>query len=159
MSRFTINEVLYADDVWESETLDLYCLKSTIMKSTVVENIDAYIAGFPKDVQALLEEVRAAIRKAAPEATEAIKYAMPTFVLNGNLVHFGAYKRHISVYPVPTGDAVFDKLLAPYETSGKGTVQFPLDQPMPVALIEKIVQYQVKRNKEIHKTKAINKPR
>jgi len=153
MSRFTINEVLYADDVWESETLDLYCLKSIIMKSTVVENIDAYIEGFPEAVQTALQEVRAAIKKAAPEATEAIKYAMPTFVLNGNLVHFAAYKRHISVYPVPTGDATFDKLLAPYETSGKGTVQFPLDQPMPVALIEKIVQYQVKRNKEKAKKK------
>ena len=123
------------------------------MKSTVVENIDAYIEGFPEAVQTALQEVRAAIKKAAPEATEAIKYAMPTFVLNGNLVHFAAYKHHISIYPVPTGDATFDKLMAPYETSGKGTVQFPLDQPMPVALIEKIVQYQVRRNKEKAKAK------
>lgn len=104
-------------------------------------------------MQTALEQVRAAIKKAAPEATEAIKYAMPTFVLNGNLVHFAAYKHHIGFYPVPTGDATFDKLLAPYETSGKGTVQFPLDQPMPVALIGKIERYQVKRNKEKEKKK------
>lgn len=123
------------------------------MKSTVAENIDAYIAGFPEAVQTALEQVRAAIKKAAPDAKEAIKYAMPTFVLNGNLVHFAAYKHHISVYPVPTGDAEFDKLLAPYATSGKGTVQFPLDEPMPLALIGKIVAYQVKRHKEKAKKK------
>ena len=118
------------------------------MKSTVAENIDAYIAGFPEEVQTALEQVRAAIKKAAPEATETIKYAMPTFILNGNLVHFAAYKTHIGLYPVPTGVEAFDKMLAPYQTSGKGTVQFPLDKPMPVALIGKIVQYQVKRNME-----------
>lgn len=118
------------------------------MKSTVAENIDAYIAGFPQEVQTALEQVRAAVKKAAPDATETIKYAMPTFMLNGNLVHFAAYKTHIGLYPVPTGDEAFDKMLAPYKTSGKGTVQFPLDQPMPVALISKIVQYQVKRNME-----------
>lgn len=118
------------------------------MKSTVAENIDAYIAGFPQEVQTALEQVRAAIKKAAPEATETIKYAMPTFMLNGNLVHFAAYKKHIGLYPAPTGDEAFDKMLAPYQTSGKGTVQFPLDEPMPVALIGKIVQYQVKRNME-----------
>lgn len=123
------------------------------MKSIVAENIDAYIAGFPMDVQEALEEVRAAVKRAAPEATEAIKYAMPTFVLNGNLVHFAAYKKHIGLYPVPTGDAEFDKLLAPYETSGKGTVQFPLGKPMPAALIEKIVEYLVKRNEEKGKKK------
>lgn len=118
------------------------------MKSTVAENIDAYIAGFPQEVQTALEQVRAAVKKAAPEATETIKYAMPTFMLNGNLVHFAAYKKHIGLYPAPTGDEAFDKMLAPYQTSGKGTVQFPLDEPMPVALIGKIVQYQVKRNME-----------
>lgn len=124
------------------------------MKSTVAENIDAYIASFPKEVQTALEQVRAAIKKAAPEATEAIKYAMPTFVLNGNLVHFAAYKKHIGLYPVPTGDPEFDRLLAPYETSGKGTVQFPLDEPMPVEVIKKIVEYQVKRDKEKAKKKG-----
>lgn len=118
------------------------------MKSTVAENIDAYIAGFPQEVQTALEQVRAAVKKAAPEATETIKYAMPTFMLNGNLVHFAAYKKHIGLYPAPTGDEAFDKMLAPYQTSGRGTVQFPIDEPMPVALIGKIVQYQVKRNME-----------
>lgn len=116
------------------------------MKSTVAENIDAYIAGFPKEVQTSLEQVRAAVKQASPEATETIKYTMPTFMLNGNLVHFAAHKKHIGFYPVPTGDETFDKMLAPYQTSGKGTVQFPLDEPMPVALIIKIVRYQVKRN-------------
>jgi uncharacterized protein YdhG (YjbR/CyaY superfamily) len=123
------------------------------MKTTVAENINAYIAGFPEPIQTALKQVRAAVKKAAPEAKEAIKYAMPTFVLNGNLVHFAAYKSHIGFYPAPTGDPAFDKLLAPYQTSGKGTVQFPLEQPMPVALIEKIVQYQVKRNMEKAKKK------
>lgn len=123
------------------------------MKTIAAGNIDAYIAGFPEPVQTALEQVRVAIKRAAPEAREAIKYAMPTFVLNGNLVHFAAYKHHIGFYPVPTGDPTFDKLLAPYETSGKGTVQFPLDQPMPVALIGKIVRYQVKRNMEKAKAK------
>lgn len=104
-------------------------------------------------VQTALEQVRAAVKKAAPEATETIKYAMPTFMLNGNLVHFAAYKKHIGLYPAPTGDEAFDKMLAPYQTSGKGTVQFPLDEPMPVALIGKIVQYQVKRNMEKLKAK------
>lgn len=108
--------------------------------------IDEYIAGFPPDVQAILQKIRAIVREAAPEATEAIKYAMPTFVLNGNLVHFAAFKHHIGFYPVPSGIEKFKKELSAYK-GAKGSVQFPLDEPMPYALIEKIVKFRVKENK------------
>jgi len=110
-----------------------------------VEDIDSYIAGFPEDIRERLEQVRATIRKAAPQAEEAIKYAMPTFVLNGNLVHFAAFKNHIGFYPAPTGMAAFKKDLAPYHT-GKGSVQFPLDKPVPLSLITKIVKMRVQEN-------------
>jgi len=110
-----------------------------------VEDIDSYIAGFPEDIRERLEQVRATIRKAAPQAEEAIKYAMPTFVLNGNLVHFAAFKNHIGFYPAPTGMAAFKKDLAPYHT-GKGSVQFPLDKPVPLSLITKIVKMRVEEN-------------
>src|SRR5687768_8614532 len=115
------------------------------MKSTHAENIDAYIAEFPKDTQKILKELRATIKKAAPKAEEAIKYAIPTFVLNGNLVHFAAYKTHIGFYPAPMGIEAFKKETAPYE-AGKGTLQFPLDKPIPLALVTKIVKYRVKEN-------------
>jgi uncharacterized protein YdhG (YjbR/CyaY superfamily) len=107
--------------------------------------IDEYIAGFPPDVQEILQKIRATIRKAAPQAEEAIKYQMPTFVLHGNLVHFAAFKNHIGFYPVPTGIETFKKELAAYE-GGKGSVQFPLDQPIPYGLISKIVKFRVKEN-------------
>jgi len=115
-------------------------------------DIDTYIAEFPEDVQARLQEVRATIRKAAPEATEAIKYAIPTFVLKGNVVHFAAFKSHIGFYPAPTGIKAFEKELSVYK-QGKGSVQFPLDQPMPLALITRIVEYRVKQNTEKEKEK------
>ena len=111
------------------------------------ENIDAYIAGFPKDIQQKLQDVRATIQKAAPKATEAIKYAIPTFVLNGNLVHFAAFKNHIGFYPASTGIAEFKKELSAYET-GKGSVQFPLDKPLPLKLIATIVKFRVAQNLE-----------
>ncbi len=107
--------------------------------------IDDYIAGFPKDVQSILQKIRATVRKAAPEAEEAIKYDIPTFVLHGNLVHFAAYKNHIGFYPAPSGTEKFKKELSPYR-SGKGSVQFPLDEPMPYDLITKIVQFRVKES-------------
>jgi uncharacterized protein YdhG (YjbR/CyaY superfamily) len=113
----------------------------------IAPDIDAYIADFPEDIQARLQEVRATIRKAAPAATEAIKYAIPTFVLNGNLVHFAAFQNHIGFYPTPSGIEEFDKELSVYK-QGKGSVQFPLDQPMPLALIKRIVEYRVKQNTE-----------
>ena len=108
-------------------------------------NIDQYIAGFPKDVRVILEKIRVTIKKAAPEAEEAIKYQIPTFTLKGNLVHFGAYKKHIGFYPAPTGIEEFKKELSVYE-SGKGSVQFPLDKPIPFGLISKIVKFRIKKN-------------
>ncbi len=112
---------------------------------TAPKTIDEYIAGFPPDVQAILQKVRTTIRKAAPGAEEAIKYRMPTFVLNGNLVHFAAFKNHIGFYPVPTGIEAFKKELSVYE-QGRGSVQFPLDKPIPYALISRIVKFRVKEN-------------
>jgi uncharacterized protein YdhG (YjbR/CyaY superfamily) len=109
------------------------------------ETIDAYIAGFPKDVQSILQKVRTTIRKAAPEAEEAIKYRMPTFTLKGNLVHFAAFKSHIGFYPTPTGTEKFKRELSVYE-GAKGSVRFPLDRPIPFALISRIVKFRVKEN-------------
>ena len=114
-------------------------------KSTKPATIDDYIAGFPPDVQAILQKIRATIRKAAPQAEETISYQMPTFTLHGNLVHFAAFKSHIGFYPVPTGIEAFKKELSAYP-SGKGSVQFPLDQPIPYGLISKIVKFRVKEN-------------
>ncbi len=114
-------------------------------KQTAPANIDEYIATFPKDIQAKLQKIRATIKKAAPKAEEAIKYQIPTFTLNGNLVHFAAYKNHIGFYPAPSGIEAFKKELAPYE-SGKGTLKFPLDEPIPYGLITKVVKYRVKKN-------------
>lgn len=109
--------------------------------------IDEYIAGFPPDVQAILQQVRATIRAAAPGAEEAIKYQLPTFVLKGNLVHFGAFKEHIGFYPTPTGTERFREELSAYK-GAKGSVRFPLDRPIPYDLIRRIVEFRVKENLE-----------
>ena len=109
--------------------------------------IDQYIASQPPDVGALLEKLRSTIWKAAPDAEETINYGIPTFTLHGNLVHFAAFKNHIGFYPAPTGMEAFKKDLAPYK-QGKGSVQFPLDQPMPLDLISKIVKFRVAMTKE-----------
>lgn len=109
------------------------------------QSIDEYIASFPKETQEILEQVRATIQKAAPEATEAIRYAIPTFILNGNLVHFAAFKNHIGFYAAPTGNEAFKEELSVYK-GGKGSVQFPIDQPMPLELITRIVQFRVQEN-------------
>lgn len=114
-------------------------------KSTAPRDMDAYIAGFPKDVQAILERIRRTIRKAAPDAEEKISYQMPTFFLKGNLIHFAAYKKHIGLYPAPRGLARFKKELSAYE-GGKGSVRFPLNKPIPFALISKIVKFRVEDN-------------
>ncbi len=118
----------------------------------VPQSIDEYIAGFPPDVQKILEKVRATIRNAAPDAQEKISYKMPTFTLNGNLVYFAAFKNHIGFYPIPTGIKKFEKELSVYE-QGKGSVQFPLDKPIPYDLITKIVKFRVKENLEKAKRK------
>jgi uncharacterized protein YdhG (YjbR/CyaY superfamily) len=110
-------------------------------------HVDAYIAGFPEDVQTILEQIRAAVKEAAPEATETIKYAIPAYTLKGNLVYFAAFKNHIGFYAAPTGNEAFKKDLSAYKT-GKGSIQFPLDKPMPLSLIAKIVKFRVKENLE-----------
>ena len=109
---------------------------------TQPENIDDYIARFPRDVQRVLQGVRRAIRAAAPGADEAIKYGVPTFVLNGNLVHFAGFKQHIGFYPTPSGITKFKQELSSYP-SAKGSVQFPQDEPMPLDLIARIVKFRV----------------
>ena len=112
---------------------------------TSSKTIDDYIADFPPAVQEILQTIRATVREAAPEATEAISYQMPTFKLHGNLVHFAGYKNHIGFYPVPTGIEAFKEELSVYK-QGKGSVQFPLDQPMPYDLIRRIVAFRVAEN-------------
>jgi uncharacterized protein YdhG (YjbR/CyaY superfamily) len=122
------------------------------MEKSPAKNIDEYIATFPSDIQKMLQDMRATIQKAAPQAEEAIKYAIPTFVLNGNLVHFAAFKNHIGFYPAPQGLAEFKDELSKFKGS-KGTVQFPLDKPLPLSLVTKIVKFRVKTNSEKGKKK------
>ncbi len=110
------------------------------MKSAT--SIDDYIQGFPKATQKHLQQMRRTIRSAAPEATEAIKYGIPTFVLNGNLVHFGGFEHHVSFFPTSAPVKVFRRELSRYELS-KGTIRFPLDRPLPLTLIRRIVQFRV----------------
>lgn len=116
------------------------------MKTTFT-TIDAYIATFPADIQKLLTSMRTTIQKAAPDAEEAIKYGIPTFVLNGNLVHFAAFKHHIGFYPGAQGIADFKKELSQYK-GAKGSVQFPFGEPLPLALVTRIVKYRVAQNKK-----------
>jgi uncharacterized protein YdhG (YjbR/CyaY superfamily) len=112
------------------------------------QTIDEYIGGFPAEVQEILEKIRQTIHNAAPEAGETISYQMPTFKMKGNLVHFAAFKNHIGFYPTPSGTEAFQKELAPYK-GGKGSIRFPLDQPIPYSLIERIVKFRVKEQKEM----------
>lgn len=111
------------------------------------KTIDEYIADFPNDVQDILEKIRAIIRETAPDAQETINYGIPTFTLHGNLVHFAAFKRHIGFYPTPSAMEKFKNALAGY-AQAKGSVQFPLDSPMPFDLISQIVSFRVKENME-----------
>ncbi len=112
-------------------------------KRPKINAIDAYIAGFPDDIQKILQRVRRTIRDTAPQATETISYAIPTFDLHGkHLVHFAGYKHHIGFYPTSSGIAAFQKDIAQYKNS-KGAVQFPIDKPIPWALIKKIVAFRV----------------
>lgn len=108
--------------------------------------IDAYIEAQPAEVQPRLRALRALIQEEAPEATERMAYGLPTFYLNGNLVHFGGFSRHIGLYPTPSGVTAFDAELAPYKRS-KGAVQLPLDEPMPEQLIRRIVRHRVEENR------------
>lgn len=115
-------------------------------KRSTAGSIDEYIAGFPPATQEVLQELRALIRVAAPDATETISYAIPTFDLGGrHLVHFAGYEKHIGFYPVPSGIEAFKEELKPYR-SGKGSAQFPLGQSLPTDLIRRIVEFRVEEN-------------
>jgi uncharacterized protein YdhG (YjbR/CyaY superfamily) len=107
--------------------------------------IDDYIDSFPEETRRLLEQMRSTIRKSAPQADEKISYQIPTYYYNGNLVHFAAFKNHIGFFPTPGAIKAFEKELKPYKTS-KGTIQFPLTDPLPLKLIERIVKFRVEEN-------------
>lgn len=130
------------------------------MTTTKFKNTDEYIASFPPDVQDVLEQVRQTIKKAAPDAEEGISYNMPAFKFHGVLTYFAGYAKHIGVYATPAGNAAFQKELSGYKT-GKGSIQFPLDQPMPLDLITRIIEFKVSENLQkanIKKNDSKNKP-
>lgn len=114
---------------------------------TKIKDVDSYIAAFPEDVQIILEQVRNAIKSSAPKAEEVISYNMPAFKFHGILVYIAAFKNHIGFYALPSGHKAFEKELSVYK-QGKGSVQFPLEKPMPLALIKKMVKFRVKENLE-----------
>ena len=122
------------------------------MPSKPAANIDEYIAQYDADIQAILSQMRVIIQKAAPKATEDIKWGMPTFVQHGNLVHFAAHKHHMGFYPAPSALKAFEKDLSKF-TYSKGAVQFPYSDKLPVALITKMVKYRVKENEAKAKAK------
>ena len=109
------------------------------------KDINEYIAGFTPEIQKLLEQVRQTVQKTAPDAKETISYDMPAFKLNGNLVYFAAFTKHIGFYALPSGNEAFQKELSNYKT-GKGSIQFPFDKPLPLDLIAKIVKFRVEEN-------------
>jgi uncharacterized protein YdhG (YjbR/CyaY superfamily) len=111
------------------------------------KNIDEYIAGFPENIQDILQNLRRVIHEAAPEAQETISYGMPAFRQNGILVYFAAFKDHVGFFPTSSGVSAFTRELAAYDTA-KGTVRFPLDKPLPVNLIKKIVKFRVQENRD-----------
>lgn len=119
-------------------------------------SIDEYIAQFPSDLQEILSKIRQVIQEAAPQATEKISYQMPTFVLYGNLVHFAVHKSHIGFYPAPTGIEAFQEELTQYK-GAKGSVQFPLNQPMPYELISRIVKFRAAENVKLAEAKGKKK--
>ena len=112
---------------------------------TEYKNVDEYIAAFDPEVQTILQKIREIVKELVPEATEKISYQMPTFYLNGNLVHFAAFKKHIGFYPTPNGIEAFQEELSKYK-GAKGSVQFPLNQPIPYDLIRKIVLYRLEES-------------
>lgn len=124
-------------------------------ETVIAGSIDEYVAAYPMPVRELLQKLRVTIKKAAPAAVEAIRYGIPTFILHGNLVHFGGYKNHIGFYPAPSGIDAFKKELSVFEGS-KGTIRFPIDKPLPLSLITKIVKYRVQVNLEKSNAKKAN---
>jgi uncharacterized protein YdhG (YjbR/CyaY superfamily) len=151
-----IGEIIAVVTVPESA---LHPLEENKMRTnqTAPQDIDDYIASFPQNVQEILKKIRLTIKKAAPAAEETISYKIPTFTLNGTyLIYFAAYKKHVSLYPAPIGQAEFQAELSAYE-SGKGTAKFPLDKPIPYDLISKIVRFRVKENLARAEAKGKNK--
>jgi uncharacterized protein YdhG (YjbR/CyaY superfamily) len=126
------------------------------MQTIKLTTIDDYIAGFPENIRLILEEIRQTIRQEAPNAEEAIKYGMPTFIYKGNLVYFAAFKNHIGLYALPSGNVAFKEELSQYKT-GKGSIQFPLDKPMPYELIARMTAFRVKENEERWQVKTLPK--
>lgn len=122
------------------------------MKMKTYKTVDAYIASYPKDAQVMLKQLRLAIQKAAPKAEEGIKYGMVGYTLGSPLVYFGGFQKHIGFYATPSGNIAFKKELLKYHTS-KGAIQFPLDKPLPLALVAKMVKFRVKENSEKMKLK------
>lgn len=125
-------------------------------KKAGFESIDAYIASFPEEIQTILQALRASIKSAAPDAQEKISYQMPTFALKGNLVYFAAYKNHIGFYPTSSGIEAFKDDLAGYKSS-KGAIQFPINAPLPLELISRIVEFRVAENLQKAAEKANKK--
>lgn len=123
------------------------------MRQAGFKTIDEYIAMFPEEIQSTLQALRATIKAAAPDATEKISYQIPTFYLSGNLVHFAAFKDHISFFPTSSGIAAFKRELRKYP-SAKGTVRFPIDKPLPLNLIRRIVKFRVAENLKKAGTKS-----
>ena len=120
------------------------------------KTIDEYIASFPEDTQKILEEIRATIKAVAPEAEEKISYQMPTFFLKGNLIHFAAFKKHIGIYPTPSGTQAFKDEISIYQ-GAKGSIRLPIDEPMPLELIGRIVKFRVAENLTKAKSKGKSK--
>ncbi|HEV7351182.1 iron chaperone [Telluribacter sp.] len=127
--------------------------------NTATADVDQYIGGFPEEVQTLLEQIRALIRQAAPDATESISYGIPAYYLNGRqFIYFAGYKKHVSLYPVPRQHKAFEQVLMEYKGS-KGTAQFPLNQPLPVDLITDVIKFRLQENQEkASQKKAAPKP-
>lgn len=119
---------------------------------SAAREVDDFIARYPADVQEILQKIRGIIREAAPDAQEKLNYGIPTFTLNGNLVHYSALKNHIGFYPTPSGVEKFKKQLSNY-SGAKGSVQFPLDQPIPYELIRSITEFRVKEQRAKNKKK------
>jgi uncharacterized protein YdhG (YjbR/CyaY superfamily) len=126
------------------------------MEQNKFSNVDEYILQFPVEVQEILQALRKLVKDTVPEAEEKISYQMPTYYLNGNLVHFAAYKKHIGFYPTPTGIAAFKDELSIYK-GAKGSVQFPIDKPVPLDLIRRILEFRVGENKDKIVKKKLSK--
>jgi uncharacterized protein YdhG (YjbR/CyaY superfamily) len=133
--------VAYDEAQWVFEQIGVAMEKNKI----TYKSIDEYILQFPYEIAEILKTLRKVIKDAAPDAEEKISYQMPTFYLHGNLIHFAVFKNHIGLYPTPSGIGVFSSELSEY-ASGKGSVQFPLDKPIPYGLVKKIVKFRVSEN-------------